>query len=157
MRTIWIVVADAGRARIVSKAEGIDGLVPVQHLDNPAGRAHDSELVTDQTGRLGKHRSGVRSAMDPPTDPHEEKAKEFAHEVNQLLDAAAFRGAYDSLVLVAPPHFLGLLRAGMRLTPKRKLLRCIASDLTKLSTPELESHLGEAIHFPAAAVTPNYG
>jgi protein required for attachment to host cells len=148
MRTIWIVVADAGRARIVSKAEGTGGLLPVQHLDNPAGRAHDSELVTDQTGRIGKHRSGIRSAMDPATDPHEEKASEFARELNRLLDAAAARHAYDLLVLVAPPHFLGLLKSGLLPRAKRRLLRSLASDLTKLSTLELDSHLAELIHFP---------
>ena len=38
MRTIWIVVADAGR-QILSKMEGTGRLETVEHVENPAGRA----------------------------------------------------------------------------------------------------------------------
>jgi protein required for attachment to host cells len=152
MRTIWIVVADAARAQILSKVEGTDGLSAVQQLDNPLGRAHTVEIVTDHPGRFEKHGSNIRSAADPPTDPHEQKAREFAHQLNDLLNAAAVRGTYDMLALVAPAHFLGLLRSGMKPATRRRLVLHQANDLTRLSLAELQCHLGELLRFPYAAV-----
>lgn len=152
MRTIWIVVADAGRARILSKIEGTDGLTAVQQLDNPLGRAHDVDIVTDQPGRFDKHGSHMRSAANPPTDPHEQKAREFAHQLNNLLNAAAVRCTYDLLAVVAPAHFLGLLRTGMKPATKRRLVLYRANDLTRLSPAELQCHLGNLLRFPYATV-----
>jgi len=152
MRTIWILVADAGRAQILSKMEGTDGLVSVQHLENATGRAQDVDLVSDHPGRIEKHGSGTRSTMDPPTDPHEQEAINFARRLNQRLEAAESQGDYDILVLVAPPHFLGLLKSGLGQGPQRRLVSTIPKDLTRLSNPELQVHLADVLEFPYADV-----
>jgi len=141
MRNIWIVVADAGRALILSKREGIAQLKIVGQIENPLGRAHNVDLVSDQPGRLSKHRSGVKSAMAAPTEPHEHQLKEFSHQVNHFLDEAACRGDFDLLVLVAPSHFLGLLRLSMRPAPRGRLIHRLANDFTRLTVEELQLRL----------------
>ena len=152
MRTIWIVVADAGRAQILSKMEGTSGLVSVQHLENAPGRKLDSELVSDEPGRVAKHGIGARSAMEPPTDPHELEAKNFAARLNHRLEAAESQGDYDLLVLVAPPHFLGLLKSELGQGPKRRLSASVGKDLTRLSNSELQVHLADVLQYPYADV-----
>ncbi len=151
MRTMWIVVAGAGRAQVLSNVEGTDSLSAVQHLDNPPGCAHNVDLVSDHPGRFVKRGSGVRSAMDAPTEPHEQKAREFASQLTQLLNAAADRDDYDLLALVAPAHFLGLLRSGLKPAAQRRLVLERANDLTRFGRVELECHLCDMLRFTANA------
>jgi protein required for attachment to host cells len=149
MRNTWIVVADAGRALILSAAEKTLDITLVRQLENPKGRAHNVDLVTDQRGRNVSH-TGMQSAMEAPTTPHEHEVQVFVHLINLLLDEAASQGAYESLILVAPAHFLGLLSAGLRPTPQKLLAKSLAKDLMRLSLPELQSHLRDSIGLPYA-------
>ena len=149
MRTIWILVADAG-GQILSKSQGTGGLLSVQHLENAPGRAHDVDLVSDHPGRIAKHGTGARSAMDRPTDPHEQEALNFAHQLNHRLDVAESQGDFDVLVLVAPPHFLGLLRSGLGQGANRRLVASVGKDLTRLNNSELQGHLAAVLEFPYA-------
>jgi protein required for attachment to host cells len=152
MRRIWILVADAGRARILSKIEGIKRLSLVQAIDNPLGRARNMDLVTDHPGRLQKGGSGVMSDMDPRTDPHEQKAIEFAHQLNKLLYSAAIQGEYGLLAVIAPAHFLGLLRAGMKPATNHRMVLHQANDFTHLTLSELELRLGDVARYHYAEV-----
>ena len=94
--------------------------------------------------------------MTPPTDPHEEQAREFAHKINHLLEEAAVGGDYELLALVAPPHFLGLLHSGIKPTASKRLALHRANDLTQMNHTELEHHLAEMLRYPYAEVeTPN--
>ncbi len=154
METTWILVADSGRARILSQIDGTDELSLVEYRDNPAGRAHVSDIVADHPGRFEKHGGDARSTMDPPTDPHEQKAREFAHELNQRLSDAEYSGAFHRLIVVAPGHFLGLLKSAMKSGPKRRLVQCASHDLTRLSLSEMQSHLKALLRSPAALATP---
>jgi protein required for attachment to host cells len=141
----------------VSKFEGIADLSLVQEIDNPAGRAHNVDLVSDQRGRCEKRGGTVMSAMEMPTEPHEQKAKEFAHQLNSLLDAAARRNDFDLLAIIAPSHFLGLLRGGLKPEPRRRLALCQAHDLTRHSLADLQAHLSEALRSPHVMVEAGQG
>jgi Protein required for attachment to host cells len=44
-----------------------------------------SQLVSDESGRMAKMRGNSKSAMDPPTDPHEQKAVVFARTICSRL------------------------------------------------------------------------
>jgi protein required for attachment to host cells len=152
MKKIWIIIADAGRARIFSKLEGIADLSLVREIDNPDGRAHNVDLVTDQRGKCEKGGSGVMSALEMRTEPHEQKVREFAHQLNAILHAAALHEDYQLLAVIAPAHFLGLLRAGMNPLPQHRLALCMAKDLSHLTQAELQSYLHEALRSPHAMV-----
>ena len=49
-------------------------------------------------------------AMGSRTSPKEAEFEHFAHELAQALHDGHGQQAYKRIVLVAPPHFLGLLR-----------------------------------------------
>jgi protein required for attachment to host cells len=147
MHAYWIVVANAGRACIYRKTQGLAGLDIVHQLENPAGRLHICDLVEDQRGRIEKHGCGVISAMDQAHDPHEQCVKDFAHNLCHLLDVAANRREFDELVLLAPAHFLGLLRGGQRAHAKKLPQLCLATDLTHLTLADLEDRLTRLLHF----------
>lgn len=140
MNTHWIVVADASRARVLS-ADDAGSLELIHALSFPLARKRSQELVSDEAGRIDKGGRGILSAMDPRTDPHAHQAELFARELSELLDKAAGRNAYGRLTIVAPAHFLGLLRESISSQTRRKLVGDLARDLTPLELPQLAEHL----------------
>lgn len=148
MRTYWIVIADAGRARVVSKTLGHHASILAHELENPAGRMRTSQLVSDEQGRMEKMGGDAKSAMDPPTDPHEQKAVIFAREICELLEAAADRHEFDSLILIAPGHFLGLLDSRLSGEAKKRLKMSQPKDLTHATLADLQEYTAELLRQP---------
>jgi hypothetical protein len=75
--------------------------------------------------------------------------KDFAHELCGLLETAANRQSYDELVLFAPAHLLGLLRAGLSSATKKLPISTLAKDLTQLTQSDLENRLSDLLQFHA--------
>jgi protein required for attachment to host cells len=71
------------------------------------------------TGRLGfgRHGAGER-------DPASRAEERFLAAVAERLDEAAAAGAFEHLVLIAPPAALGVLRAGLRPATARRIEAC---------------------------------
>ena len=142
MNDHWILVADAGRARVFSTHDAGATLALIRELDHPAGRKRSQELVSDEAGRIDKGGRGILSAMDPPTDPHEHQARQFAETLTDLLDES--HPFYARLTLVAPPHFLGLLMASLSKKTVNALAGSFPLDLTRLTPAEVSAHLRRA-------------
>ncbi len=141
MEKRWVLIADAGRARLLSAAGRRDRLELIQIFRNPQGMQHASELVSDGLGRVDKSCGNVMSAMEPRTDPHEQKAVEFARALADVLDEAAAGERFDELVLVAPAHFLGLLRSHLGPATAGRVVDELPKDLTRMSPMRVASYL----------------
>jgi len=61
--------------------------------------------------------------------------------VAAILDAERKKNAFEQLVVVAPPQFLGDLRASMPDHLKHLIVREINKDLSALSALDLEAQL----------------
>jgi protein required for attachment to host cells len=133
----WILIADAARARVFSEAEGEEGLTLVRELDHPKGRTHVVDLVDDEPGRLQKGKGGTRSAMDPRTSRHVIEVERFARELAGVLRVGCDARQYDALAIVAPPRFLGMLRAGLAPEVLKRLCATAAQESTHATITEL--------------------
>ncbi|MBM4366139.1 MAG: host attachment protein [Deltaproteobacteria bacterium] len=89
MRKTWVLVADAGRARVYHADPLLNVFELVTAFDHPASRRHASQLVTDHRGRAHASPTGPASAMDGHSDPREEAHVAFAREVAAYLARAA--------------------------------------------------------------------
>ena len=67
------------------------------------------ELGTDRPGRSYSSVGHGRSAVEQ-TDWHDQAEQAFLTELAQHLDAAVAAGKVKSLIMVAPPRALGVLR-----------------------------------------------
>ena len=138
---IWVVVADASIARIYN-LESDRELILVRTLEHPRGRARAQELASDEPGRINK--SGgrfIQSAMDPHTEPHEVESVRFAAEITNILQKGLDARSYAELVVIAPPHFLGLLRHAMEPHIIKYVRRSVARNLTRTAPPRLTGAL----------------
>lgn len=142
----WIAVCDASRARIFSHVQGASGWDEVRKLEHPASRAKDTDLVTGDRGRSRQSfGQGSRPAMEPTTTPKENEHEVFARQLAGSLEHDLDAGNFDDLLLVAPPHFLGLLRKAVSDHLSARVVDSIDKDYTALGVKELEQHLDEML------------
>jgi protein required for attachment to host cells len=136
-----IIVADAGRAVLLSQAK--PNALPdlVGEIDNPAGRAQGRDLVSDRQGvsadATGRH---AHQAHTDPVDVEEEKfARTLAARIEKDL------GANDTCVLVMSPRFLGRVRGVMKDGLKKRVSTEIAKDFAHLAMHELKTRVQEEL------------
>jgi protein required for attachment to host cells len=146
--TTWIVVSNASRARVFSVNGATPAWTLVRELEHPASRAKGSELTPTEPGRMKQSAGQGRPAMEAGTPPKEVEAEHFAQELAHLLDKEYDHQAYSQLLLVAPPHFLGLLRKRLNAKLTKHLLASVDKDLTAIEARDLPERLNGALPAP---------
>lgn len=142
----WILVADGSRARILKNEGPGKGVQPAMDGEFRHELPKTRELGADRPGRNQEPFTGAgRHAMDNPVDWHRFEKEKFAREMAKVLDRANNAGAFDRLVLVAPPKTLGDLRAALAPATRKKVIGEIDKDLTQLTPGELPDHLGSVL------------
>jgi protein required for attachment to host cells len=139
MSNHWIVVADAAHARIFESDELMEKMTEIESRIHPESRLKIGELMSDGRGSTQARPGDARSAMDPQTDRHQVEVEKFAHELAKHLTEGSSRRAFDRLVLVAPPRFLGLLRAELTPELQRKVVAEIRRDWAQRPPHEIPS------------------
>lgn len=143
MRTIrtWILIADAGVARVYEHVPGVRHITERPELrlseDVPAGR----DLADDRPGRSNPSVGASRHGLQPTSDPRREMKRHFAGEVADMLDRHAGDGSYEKLVVAAPPTMLGDLRKALSDRVRALVALELDKDLTKMPFAELESYV----------------
>ena len=144
---LWILVCDASRARLF-QMEQADRLELLEELEHPASRARIRDLMADANGRKPNgqagHRNNHRPGAAPDTDAKEVEAMKFAQELAERLDKGRVERQFDRLVLAAPPHFLGLLKATLDDQVQKRLAHTVDKDLTGIQARELPERLSLA-------------
>lgn len=137
----WIVVADAGRARIFEDSGRIGDRLGTERRDIALPTPPSREIASDRPGRSFDSGGEGRHAMAPPTDPHRHAKAEFARELVHTLDHARRQGSFEELVIAAAPAFLGDLRSAM----PEQLRACVRHEIDKdfagLPEPDLKRHI----------------
>lgn len=137
----WVLIADAGRARVLERESDTRKLVPVEGLsfENELPPVHD--LVDDRQARSFESVGNMRHPVSGPTDPRRKEKRRFVDELASLLDQKLAGGAFDALILVAPPQALGDFRAAISNDVRKAIVSEIAKDLTKTPDHEVAEHL----------------
>jgi protein required for attachment to host cells len=139
--TIWIVIADGGRARIlVARAEG-PGFDLLSESTSQDARTPSHEIWADRPGRTQESSYSAHHSIEPRHDPHEERKAAFIRGVAAQLNQAAAENRFDGLILFAPPRCLGELRRALDDATRAKIKAAAQKDLTKLPIGELPKHL----------------
>jgi protein required for attachment to host cells len=136
----WVVVCDGKKALVLENA-GDEKALQLQTrevYEHPAPKTH--ELGTDAPGRSFNSVGGMRSAVEQ-TDWHDQEEQRFLHKLSSHLDAAVLAGKAKSLILVAPPRALGVLRSAFSSHVLGALRAEIDKDLVKLPLGEIERRL----------------
>jgi protein required for attachment to host cells len=140
----WVVVCDGAKALVLQndgdiKFPNLKTLEVFEQEDPPT-----RELGTDQPGRAYSPAGhGARSSVEQ-TDWHDQAEKAFLVKLAQHLDSAIAAGKMKSLVVVAPPRALGMLRPAYSHTLKGAVRVEVDKDLVKMPVHEIEKRLTHA-------------
>jgi protein required for attachment to host cells len=133
----WIVVCDGGKAVIFENAG--DGKFPnltMRETHEQSGEPTHA-LGTDRPGRSFQSVGSRRSAVSQ-TDWHDESERTFLAKLAARLEAALAERRTQSMVLVAPPRALGMIRKELAEKVRNAIVREIAKDAVKLPVGEIE-------------------
>src|SRR5882724_1750914 len=136
----WVVVCDDAKALILENAG--DAITP--NLKTKEVRAQPdsktSEQGTDAPGRSISSVGSRRSAMEQ-TDWHDQAEQLFLVDLANRLDAAVTAGETKSLIVIAPPRALGVLRQAFSAAVRSAIRAEIDKDYVKMPVYEIEKHL----------------
>lgn len=143
--TTWVVVADSSRGKIFAQDKQSNELQERVDLIHPGARLQGEELTSDRPGRhTGAYGQGSH-VFDARTEAKEHEAETFAKEIAKRLEAGRTSGQFQKLVLMAPPAFLGVLRAQLDDEVRKLVVEEIAKDLVTHSADEVREHLRQAV------------
>ena len=140
MDKLWVVTANAARARVWERARSGDALSEVVDLVHPESRWKVSELADDKSGHSerGTSNSGHGSTQfEARTDPLHKQHEKFARDVATQIDQAVASGRCGALVLLASNPFLGVLKGHLGTAAAQRVRASHASDFTAVSAREL--------------------
>lgn len=145
MTTIWILAANSGNATIFVADSPTSQLMEYETFDNPKVRVKQSELTSDRQGRSFDSHGEGRHALAVETSPKEHEQISFAKTIVDRLERGRIDHAFDRLIVVAAPGFLGLLRANYSAPLSELLSTEIDKDYTALRAEELRARLANHI------------
>lgn len=138
----WVLVASASEARIFDTDRIGEPMECIREFSHPEGREKGSDLVSDRPGHYKSKGTG-HGAFIEQTDPREHEIDQFASELARELDKGRTENAYSKLVVVAAPHFHGLLNNHMNEHTRGMVVKDIQKDLTDCEMRELQTRLKE--------------
>jgi protein required for attachment to host cells len=136
----WVVVCDGAKALVLenagdSKNLNLKTVEVLEHNDLPT-----HAQGTDAPGRAFSLVGSIRSAVGQ-TDWHDQAERFFLEQLAHRLDAAVTTGKAKSIIVVAPPRALGILRPVYSHALKAAVRVELNKDLVKMPVYEIEKHL----------------
>ena len=136
----WVVACDGAKALILENAG--DAVTPNLKTKEVHAQpdSKTSEQGTDAPGRSINSNGSRRSAMEQ-TDWHDQAEQRFLADLAKRLDAAVTAGETKSLIIVAPPRALGVMRRHYSAGVRNAVRAEIDKDYVRMPVHEIEKHL----------------
>ena len=136
----WVVVCDGAKALILenvgdTKFPNLKTVEVLEQKDLPT-----REQGTGEPGRTHSSVGHGRSSYEQ-TDWHDRSEEAFLADLAARLDAAVSAGKPKSLIMVASPRALGMIRPAYGHALKAAVRTELGKDLVKMPVHEIEKHL----------------
>ena len=138
--SVLALVADGRDARFFSRAA--PGAALVELVDKHMC-ADPGEPARDHVPRVFDRFGGGRHGVEDHLTPHEAAEAAFLHKVAERVNQTVARGAFEHLVLCAPPRALGILRSSISEGSRDRIRLSIDKDLCKETRAEIDARLTE--------------
>jgi protein required for attachment to host cells len=137
----WVVVCDGAKALVLENTgdEKFPNLKTLEVFEQKDLATH--ELGAEKPGRAYSPAGhGVRGTIEQ-TDWHDLAERDFLVHLVKHLDAALAAGKMKSLIVVAPPRALGMIRPVYSHALKSAVRAELDKDFVKLPVHQIEKHL----------------
>lgn len=140
---LWVVVADGEKALFLrNDGDAIDpNFKVIREMEQQNPPTHEQGVE-----RPGRHSNGAsrRSSAYQETDWHRLGKERFADDIAARLYKLAHAGAYDQLILIAPPQVLGEMRKKLHKEVTDRTVMEIPKTLTNQPVWNIEAILKAA-------------
>lgn len=141
---MWIAVVDGGKGLVlVNEGNALEPKLVVRRVegfDNPPTH----EQGRDQPPRAFDAGGTHRSAIETP-DLHQKAEDQFVQDFVRVLAAEAAAGAFDQIVIAAPPVALGELRRHVTPDLAKRIVKEIAADYVKMPVADITKAVAKAL------------
>jgi protein required for attachment to host cells len=136
----WVVVCDGAKALVLENAgtRKTPNLKTKEVYQQNDPKTH--EIGADKPGRAFNSVGNGRSAMEQ-TDWHDQEEQRFLTTLAARLDKAVLGGETPSLIVVAPPRAIGVLRRQFTSHVRQAIRAEIEKDYVKMPVDEITRHL----------------
>lgn len=140
----WILITDSNTCRLYNYCQKPELLTLVQEIKHPENKLRDTDLTSDKPGHY-KVSGGAHGAFSQETDPKEIKIEDFSREIAKALDHGRNTHAYETLIVIAPPHMNGLLLQHINKHVSELITHNIKKDVLHCTDRELLDFLHQHI------------
>ena len=142
-KKLCYAIADGGRARLLERDEA-GAFRTLSSFVSTELHKTTHELGRDRPARVQESASPARHAVEPRRDLREAAKEDFIRTVAAKLDAFLSEGAFDGLVLVAPPGVLTELKGALSKPAAEIVVQELQKDLTRVPDQDLSRHLAHS-------------
>jgi protein required for attachment to host cells len=139
----WVVVCDGAKALVLENVGDakFPNLKTLDVYEQKLLATH--EMGTDAPGRAHSSVGHGRSSVEQ-TDWHDQAEQTFLTDLAQKLEAAVNAHQVKSLIIIAPPRALGMIRPHYGLALREAVRAELDKDYVKMPVHEIEKRLTEA-------------
>ena len=141
MTTTWILSANRSSASLFESDWPGNSMRRIQDIPHPQGRMQNKDIDTDKPGRVFDSFGEGRHSTSPKQEPTEHIAQQFALDLAELLNKGRLTNAYNKLVLIAEPKFLGILRAALDKNTASLVVQSVNKELLDVKEEDLAEYL----------------
>lgn len=141
MHALWVIIANAGFAKIYEVTGCGREIHEIHHLDNAIGHENHAIHFSDRPGRTHNRFGAGRHALQDQ-NIHANEQHIFIESIEKILKEGKEAKKYDQLAVVAPPAFLGELNKQLCGEIKKLINKEVPKDLPeKMSEKERIEHV----------------
>lgn len=126
----WVVVADAGRARVF-QSPGLT--VDLEEVDDFVNVAHSATTLTEK-----------QEVEFSASERKEKERDKFAKQVAEYLEQARLHQRFGRLRLIAESKFLGMILSCMSAQTHELVFEKVSKDYSALSVREIQERLQQS-------------
>ena len=141
MTTTWILSANRSNANLFESNWPGKSMRRLQDIPHPQGKMQNQDIETDKPGRVFDSFGNGRHSTSPKQEPTEHIAQQFALDLAEMLNKGRLTNAYEKLVLIAEPKFLGLLCAALDKNTESLVTQTVNKELLDVNAEELAEYL----------------
>lgn len=141
---MWIAAVDGSKGLVlVNEGNAVEPNLVVRSVDgieNPPTHEQGRDKPPRAFDSSGTH----RSAIEAP-DLHQKAEDRFVEDFVRKLAAEAAAGAFDQIVIAAPPVALGELRRHVTPELAKRIVKEIAADYVKMPVADITKAVAKAL------------
>ena len=141
MTITWILSANRSNASLFESDWPGKSMRRLQDISHSKGRLQNKDINTDKPGRSFDSMGQGRHSMGSDQDPIDHVAQQYASQLAELLNKGRLSNAYEKLVLIAEPKFLGILRAALDKNTALLVVQSVNKELLDVKEEDLEKYL----------------